>query len=191
MTAPVPLATDRMGWPELFTLERDTDVTEVSGTGRVAAGVRWPDNRVSFRWTGQRPPPGHPCTVHQVATYPDLDGMRAVHGHGGLTRVVHRPLRQYSRRLGVRLFALIHRYGGQDALTWWGVAWDDADALLWRRTLPHRPGAAVPMICHWPGGAQDAYAEECAAVPASIGVELVWLPEGLRGRDVWPGDPKE
>lgn len=41
--------------PRLFTLQRDTDVTGVSGTGTVVYGVVWPDGTVSVRWRGPRP----------------------------------------------------------------------------------------------------------------------------------------
>lgn len=65
--------------PQLFTLERDIDVTGVSGTGTVAHGVRWPDNTVSIRWRGPRP---------SVVFWESLAHAEAVHGHGGATRIV-------------------------------------------------------------------------------------------------------
>jgi hypothetical protein len=65
--------------PRRFHLQRDTDITGVSGTGRVANGVLWPDGSVSIRWTGDRP-----STVH----WDDLAHAQHVHGHGGHTRIV-------------------------------------------------------------------------------------------------------
>lgn len=65
--------------PRLFTLERDHDITGVSGTGTVADGVVWPDNTVSIRWRGQRP---------SVVFWESLADAEAVHGHGGATRFV-------------------------------------------------------------------------------------------------------
>lgn len=65
--------------PRLFTLERDTDVTGVSGTGTVADGVVWPDNTVSIRWRGERP---------STVFWESLEHAEAVHGHGGATRFV-------------------------------------------------------------------------------------------------------
>lgn len=65
--------------PSLFTLERDTDVTGVSGTGTVADGVVWPDGTVSIRWRGDRP---------SVVFWESLEHALAVHGHGGATRIV-------------------------------------------------------------------------------------------------------
>lgn len=65
--------------PRLFHLERDTDVTGVSGTGRVADGVQWPDGTVALRWIGDRP-----STVH----WGSVDDVAAIHGHGGATRIV-------------------------------------------------------------------------------------------------------
>lgn len=67
--------------PQLFTLQRDHDITGVSGTGTVADGVLWPDNTVSIRWRGDRP-----SIVHWGA----LADAEHVHGHGGATRIVWR-----------------------------------------------------------------------------------------------------
>jgi hypothetical protein len=65
--------------PRLFHLQRDVDISGVSGTGRVANGVLWPDGSVSLRWVGERP-----STVH----WERLEDAEAVHGHGGATRIV-------------------------------------------------------------------------------------------------------
>jgi hypothetical protein len=61
--------------PRLFHLQRDHDVSGVSGTGRVANGVLWPDGTVSLRWIGERP-----STVH----WDRLEDAE----HGGATRIV-------------------------------------------------------------------------------------------------------
>lgn len=63
----------------LFALQRDHDVTGVSGTGIVADGVRWPDGTVSIRWRGERP---------STVSWNSLDDAEHVHGHGGATRIV-------------------------------------------------------------------------------------------------------
>ncbi|MFI0162292.1 hypothetical protein ACH4OH_28165 [Streptomyces albidoflavus] len=62
-----------------FHLERDTDITGASGTGRVADGILWPDGTATLRWRG-------PCasTVH----WDSLADAEAIHGHGGHTRIV-------------------------------------------------------------------------------------------------------
>jgi hypothetical protein len=65
--------------PRRFHLQRDTDVSGVSGTGRVADGVLWPDGTVSLRWIGARP---------SVVFWDRLEDAEAVHGHGGATRIV-------------------------------------------------------------------------------------------------------
>lgn len=68
-----------MPQPRRFHLQRNHDVTGISGTGRVADGILWPDDTVSIRWTGDRP-----STVfwHSIAN------ALHVHGHGGHTRIV-------------------------------------------------------------------------------------------------------
>ncbi|MFD6324224.1 hypothetical protein ACFWOL_15440 [Streptomyces sp. NPDC058442] len=65
--------------PRLFHLQRDHDISGVSGTGRVADGVQWPDGTVTLRWIGDRP-----STVH----WDRLDDAVAIHGHSGATRIV-------------------------------------------------------------------------------------------------------
>lgn len=66
--------------PRRFFLQRDTDVTGVSGEGRVADGVLWPDGTVSVRWRGE-----HPSTVSWDR---GLDSVNHVHAHGGATQVI-------------------------------------------------------------------------------------------------------
>lgn len=62
-----------------FVLERDRDVTGVSGTGRVAEGVIWSDGTVDVHWLGARP-----SWVH----WRTLGDAQAIHGHDGATRFV-------------------------------------------------------------------------------------------------------
>uniref|UniRef100_UPI0035D9AFEB hypothetical protein n=4 Tax=Bacteria TaxID=2 RepID=UPI0035D9AFEB len=65
--------------PRLFRLQRDHDVSGVSGTGHIADGVLWPDGTVTLRWIGDRP-----STVH----WDRLSDAVAIHGHNGATRIV-------------------------------------------------------------------------------------------------------
>lgn len=74
-----PVAAEPSDRPRLFHLQRDRDVSGVSGTGRVAWGVLWPDGTVSLRWTGERP---------STVTWDRLADAEHVHGHGGATRIV-------------------------------------------------------------------------------------------------------
>jgi hypothetical protein len=63
----------------VFHLQRDTDVSGVSGTGVVADGVIWPDGTVSVRWRGQHP---------SIVFWRSLDSVKVIHGHDGATRIV-------------------------------------------------------------------------------------------------------
>ncbi|MFD4394681.1 hypothetical protein [Kitasatospora sp. NPDC058478] len=65
--------------PRLFTLQRDTDITGISGTGTIAHGVQWPDGAVTIRWTGDRP---------STVQWTGIDDVIAINGHGGHTRVI-------------------------------------------------------------------------------------------------------
>lgn len=69
-----------MPQPRRFHLQRDTDITGVSGTGRVADGVLWPDGTASVRWLGSRP-----SIVFWDRGFADAE---YVHGHQGATRIV-------------------------------------------------------------------------------------------------------
>jgi hypothetical protein len=63
-----------------FHLERDVDVSGISGTGIVAEGVEFSDGAVVIRWvTGK-----HRSTV----VWPGIADVEAIHGHGGATRIV-------------------------------------------------------------------------------------------------------
>ena len=62
-----------------FRLMRDIDHTGVSGPGRVADGVVWPDGTVTLRWVGDRP---------STVNWAQLADAEYVHGHGGATRFV-------------------------------------------------------------------------------------------------------
>lgn len=68
-----------MTQPRLFHLQRDTDITGISGTGIVAHGVQWPDHTVTIRWTGDQP---------STVNWSHLNDAIAVHGHGGHTRII-------------------------------------------------------------------------------------------------------
>ena len=63
-----------------FLLQREEDVTGVSGTGVVAEGVQFTDGRVALRW----------CVgVHRSTVLWDyIAAVEDIHGHDGRTRVV-------------------------------------------------------------------------------------------------------
>lgn len=68
-----------MTQPRVFTLQRDHDITGISGTGPVAHGVQWPDGTVTIRWTGPRP---------STVNWNSIDDVIAINGHGGTTRII-------------------------------------------------------------------------------------------------------
>jgi len=65
-----------------FELQRDVDVSGVSGTGVVADGIEFPDGTVSLRWRGEWP-------TSVVFHDRGMDSVKHIHGHGGATRVVY------------------------------------------------------------------------------------------------------
>jgi hypothetical protein len=69
-----------------FLLNREVDVTGVSGTGTVAEGVEFLDGTVVVRWLKAgtaRPEVVEPTTV----VHPNVDNVLALHGHNGSTTV--------------------------------------------------------------------------------------------------------
>jgi hypothetical protein len=60
-----------------FLVERDEDVSGISGTGVVAEGIQFSDGSVVLRWRG-----AHSSTV----VWATVSAAHAVHGHDGRTR---------------------------------------------------------------------------------------------------------
>lgn len=63
-----------------FSLQRDEDVSGVSGTGVVAEGVEFSDGTVALRWTAGE----HGSTV----VWDSIEPVVLIHGHDGRTSVV-------------------------------------------------------------------------------------------------------
>jgi hypothetical protein len=62
-----------------FQLERDVDVSGVSGTGIVAEGVEFSDGTVAIRWLTQ---------TASVVIYSSFSDAVTIHSHDGATRFV-------------------------------------------------------------------------------------------------------
>jgi hypothetical protein len=62
-----------------FHLERDVDVSGVSGTGAVAYGVQAPNGTCVLWWDSEH---------ESIGIYPSMDTLLAVHGHSGSTHAV-------------------------------------------------------------------------------------------------------
>jgi hypothetical protein len=63
-----------------FELQRDQDMSDVSGTGVVAEGVQFECGVVAMRWLG---------TLQSTAVYDlGIDSVLKIHGHHGMTRIV-------------------------------------------------------------------------------------------------------
>lgn len=62
-----------------FHLQRDADVTGVSGTGKVAEGVRFTDGSAALKWLTE---------INSLVIYPSIDNVEKIHGHGGQTKLI-------------------------------------------------------------------------------------------------------
>lgn len=62
-----------------FQLQRDVDVSGISGTGIVADGVVFPDGTAAMHWRGEF------CST---AIYKSIEELEHIHGHEGATKVV-------------------------------------------------------------------------------------------------------
>lgn len=67
-----------MKTPRVFFLVRDTDVSGVSGTGKVAEGIVFSNGKVALAWCVKIP---------SVTIYGSIEECIEIHGHGGCTRV--------------------------------------------------------------------------------------------------------
>ena len=63
-----------------FHLQRKVDHSGVSGTGRVADGVRFKNGWCVIVWLTKHP---------SCAFYTSMKELRAIHGHGGHTKIVY------------------------------------------------------------------------------------------------------
>ena len=74
-----------------FTVQRDHDVTGISGTGPVAHGAVFPDGTTVVRW--RELPDTHPHYRRGVrattVVFPNVEAVEALHGHGGITRLIY------------------------------------------------------------------------------------------------------
>ena len=64
-----------------FVLQRDDDVTGVSGEGQVAEGVEFTDGSVALRWVSKWP-------TSVVFHDRGIKSVEEVHGHHGATQIV-------------------------------------------------------------------------------------------------------
>ncbi len=62
-----------------FVLERLEDVSGISGVGQIAEGIVFHDGQVALSWIGQ---------YHTVEILPNIDTVKAIHGHGGKTQIL-------------------------------------------------------------------------------------------------------
>ena len=62
-----------------FTLRRFFDVSGVSGTGDIAAGVLFNDGKVVLRWQTE---------TRSIEVWDSIAEMLKVHGHGGSTALI-------------------------------------------------------------------------------------------------------
>ena len=61
-----------------FILHRHKDISQVSGTGRIAEGVQFHGGQCVLSWFGR---------YHTLEILPNLDTILAVHGHHGATTI--------------------------------------------------------------------------------------------------------
>lgn len=64
-----------------FVLNRDADLTGISGTGVVAEGIEFSDGLVVLRWLGD---------TKSTVVHDSIDNVIAIHGHNGFTQVMWR-----------------------------------------------------------------------------------------------------
>lgn len=73
---------------QTFTIQRDQDVSGISGTGHVADGVTFEDGTTVVRWLDLGGPAAERGVRPTTVIFPTLEAVEALHGHGGATRLV-------------------------------------------------------------------------------------------------------
>ena len=63
-----------------FTLQRDVDISGISGTGKVAEGIEFSNGKVAVQWVVGE----HQSTV----VWDNIESVEAIHGHNGATKIV-------------------------------------------------------------------------------------------------------
>ncbi|MGV4984551.1 hypothetical protein ACVB8X_14110 [Streptomyces sp. NRAIS4] len=87
---------DIRAFPQTFIVQRDQDVSGVSGEGVIAEGVQFSDGWVVTHWLDQ-PPMNEPKT--DVWHNKGAEPFQRIHGHGGSTRIVWADHEQQRRKL--------------------------------------------------------------------------------------------
>ena len=62
-----------------FYLQRNKDISGVSGTGKIAEGVEFEDGVVAMQWLSHKP---------SLGVYRNVKHLRDIHGHEGATHIV-------------------------------------------------------------------------------------------------------
>ena len=62
-----------------FYFQRDIDETGISGTGKVAEGVVFPNGKCAFSWNTK---------IASVVIYDSIEDAITVHSHGGKTKII-------------------------------------------------------------------------------------------------------
>ena len=71
-----------------FHLQRDEDVSGLSGTGIVAEGVEFSDGTAVVRWREVTGPNYDRGVRATTVVFPNIEAVEALHGHNGATRIV-------------------------------------------------------------------------------------------------------
>lgn len=67
----------------MFVLERDEDISGVSGVGTVAEGIEFSDGTVALKWiVGEH---------RSMVLWQSIEAVRVIHGHDGHTTIVYQP----------------------------------------------------------------------------------------------------
>lgn len=78
--------------PIIVFLQRDDDVTGVSGTGIVAHGVVFADDTLVLKWLGEK---------SSTVLWQNVEDALKVHGHDGRTRFITLDGEEYGKREGM------------------------------------------------------------------------------------------
>lgn len=94
-----------------FTIQREMDVTGISGTGHVADGVVFPDGTTVVRWRDLGGPAAERGVRPTTVVFESVEAVEALHGHNGATRLVWGALTSICKHCGRTIATTMPRNG--------------------------------------------------------------------------------
>jgi hypothetical protein len=94
-----------------FTIQREQDITGISGTGHVADGVVFPDGTTVVRWLDLGGPAAERGVRPTTVVFESIAAVEALHGHNGASRIVFGSMTSICKHCGRTIVTTMPRSG--------------------------------------------------------------------------------